>query len=72
MTKNDENIIGNTIKVVGWIIFAAGLIAGFVIAVSETFLTAMLVWAVALVVGAILLALSEIINLLQLLFDKSR
>ena len=67
-----DNIIGNTIRVVAWIIFAGGLIAGVVIAVSVTFLTAMLVWAAVVVIGALLLGLSEVIRLLQQLVDREK
>lgn len=65
-----ENMIGNTIKVVGWIIFAAGLIAGFVVGVDISFITAMMVWVASLVTGAILLGISEVIKLLQKLVDQ--
>jgi len=70
MEKIDDNIVGNTVKVIGWIFLAAGLIAGLVLAVSETFLTAMLVWASAIVIGTLLLGVSEVIRLLQLLVDR--
>lgn len=67
-----ENMIGNTVKVVAWILFAAGFIAGIVIAVSDTFLTAILVWVAAVLCGALLLGLSEVIRLLQLLVDERK
>ncbi len=66
------NMIGNTIKVVGWIVFSSGLITGFVIAGSETFLIAMLVWAAAVIIGALLLGVSEVIRLLQMLVDQAK
>ena len=65
-----ENLIGSTIKVIAWIVFVTGTIAGFVLAVSETFLAAMIVWFAMLVFGSLLLGVSEIIRLLQQQVDK--
>ncbi len=70
MEKGMENIVGNTIKVVAWIIFVAGVIGGFVSAVTMTFTTAIIVWVAAIVIGTLLLGLSEVIKLLQQLVDK--
>ncbi len=72
MENRLENIVANTIKVVAWIIFATGFIAGFVIAVSMTFTTAIIVWVTAIVIGTLLLGLSEVIKLLQQLVDKNK
>jgi len=72
MEKDMENIVGNTIKVVAWIIFVAGVIGGFVIAVSETFTTAIIVWVATIVIGTLLLGFSEVIKLLQQLVDKGK
>jgi len=72
MEKGMENIVGNTIKVVAWIIFVAGVIGGFVTAVSVAFTTAIIVWVAAIVIGTLLLGLSEVIKLLQQLVDKGK
>ena len=72
MENRLENMVANTIKVVAWIIFATGFIAGFVIAVSMTFTTAIIVWVTAIVIGTLLLGLSEVIKLLQQLVDKNK
>lgn len=72
MEKEMDNIVGNTIKVVAWIIFVAGVIGGFVTAVSVTFTTAIIVWVATLIIGTLMLGLSEVIKLLQQLVAKGK
>lgn len=54
------------------LVYSSGLITGFVTAGSETFLIAMLDWAAAVIIGALLLGVSEVIRLLQMLVDKAK
>ena len=71
----ERNKIAVVFKVLGWLTFCGGCIAGFIVGANKRdFLIApaMIVWASSFVSGMFFLGFGEIIQLLQDLFVVSR
>ncbi len=62
--EGKDNAVGNLLTVAAVIVFIIGFILGLM---SEP---VFLIWAVAFLIGIIFLALAEIVNLLQDIYDK--
>lgn len=79
--RNGENIVAAFLKIISWIIYLGGLIAGFALGNVESsygygtefsFALALTYWVAAFISGTVFLGFAEIINLLQQLLDKNR
>lgn len=73
---NRENPLRNILKVVAFIIYICGFISGIVLGNSieyDTFYfgVAFVCWISAFISGTLILAVSEVINLLQKILDKN-